>query len=91
MAARVRVRVNGSDAGKPLKLEEGMTRAAFVAAAKAKLLGAEAGAAVDDDQVKLYLHGSDEVDDLNELVTDDVDRRGPAEAHNYSTCLHSWG
>ena len=59
MAARVRVRVNGSDAGKPLKLEEGMTRAAFVAAAKAKLLSAEASAAVDDNKVKLYLQGGD--------------------------------
>ena len=39
-----------------------MSRAAFVAAAKAKLLSAEASAAVDDNKVKLYLQGGDEVD-----------------------------
>ena len=50
------------------RLEEGMTRAAFVAAAKAKLLSAEASAAVDDNKVKLYLQGGDEVDVRRLLV-----------------------
>ena len=64
--------VNGSDAGRLLRIKDGWSRGDFVTAAKAALLSEEASATVDDSKVKLYLQGGDEVLDLDELVTDDV-------------------
>ena len=69
---RVRVKLNGSDAGVAVVIKDGWALPDFLNAAKLKLLSPDAAAAVDDNQVVLWLAGSDRVTDIEELEKDDV-------------------
>ena len=69
---RVRVKLNGSDAGVAVVIKDGWALPDFINAAKLKLLSPDAVAAVDDNQVVLWLAGSDRVTDIEELEKDDV-------------------
>ena len=72
MATRIRVKLNGSDAGKVLIVQDGWGLPDLIKAAKEKLLSAAEAEAVDDSKVKLWLEGNDELDDIGGLEKDDV-------------------
>ena len=69
---RVRVKLNGSDAGVAVVIKDGWALPDFIQAAKLKLLSPDVAAAVDNNQVVLWLAGSDRVTDIEELEKDDV-------------------
>ena len=72
MATRIRVKLNGTEAGKLLLVQDDWALPELIEAAMKKLLPPEEAAAVDDSKVKLWLVGNDELDDITDLQKDDV-------------------